>query len=117
MAAILTMQARRLAGFGDVEPALLDMRGLAHRTALAIRVQRQVRMRWRPCSDLVVDALEQMHVLRVISAHDPPRLGIAIDAPAPERCARIRNLPSDFEIAAEVVQLVAIEFENATGNL
>jgi hypothetical protein len=71
-----------------------------------------------PRLDALVHPCKQFRVLLAVSPHDTPRLGVAIlDAAAPESSASVGDLAALVEIAADIVQLVAVELEGPAGGL
>ena len=72
----------------------------------------QIRMR-PPSLQLLVNGDEKFNVLRIVLAHEFPCLEIAVDAIAPELGAGMRDLMTDTEVAAELIQTGGIKLEFA----
>src|SRR5262245_18456976 len=100
-------------------PAGIDrLAGLADGAVFMLASEEgQARMRGGPGAELQIDLLQEVHITDVVPLHQRPRLGIARHAAEPQVGSRMRQLPAQLEVAAEVVKPVGVELEMSSGAL
>ena len=65
----------------------------------------------------LIDGMQKLNVMGIVLAHDDPRFIAALDAFSPKVRATVLDLAPASDIAAYVIQFVAIKFEGAAGKL
>lgn len=119
MAAVLAMKSMALCVDLHHCSAPLDILAGASRATnfvLIILVEVEVRMGWSPRPQPLIAPRQDGRILLAVASHGPPRLRIALYTATPENRARIGNLPSLPQIAADIIKLIAVKFEYPSGD-
>ena len=70
-----------------------------------------------PWFEALINPGEKGYILCIVRSHFPPGFSVSVYTAAPEFGSRIWYFPANAEITAEIIQLIAIEFEGPASEL